>query len=49
MLKSLKLEIMKVDLYKLCVLYIYGGIYSDVDMRPLKPINKWDLYPFEEY
>ena len=40
---------MRVDLYKLCILYIRGGIYSDIDIKPLKPIDRWDLYPFDKY
>ena len=49
MIQKLKLGIMKVGIWKLCVLYLYGGIYADTDTRPLKPIDKWDLYPFDEY
>jgi mannosyltransferase OCH1-like enzyme len=29
----------KSDFFRLCFLYVYGGIYSDIDNEPLKPIE----------
>jgi hypothetical protein len=31
----------KADLWRLCVLYEYGGLYSDIDQEPIEPINKY--------
>jgi len=34
----------KSDLWRLCVLYEYGGLYSDIDQEPIEPIcNYLDL------
>lgn len=37
---SIKKGMYKADLWRLCYLYIYGGIYTDVDIVPLISINK---------
>ena len=29
----------KSDLWRLCILYIYGGVYSDIDVYPIKPLR----------
>lgn len=29
---------MKINFWKLGILYINGGIYADIDVRPIKPI-----------
>ena len=29
----------KADFWRLCVLYINGGVYADIDLKPLKPLN----------
>ena len=31
----------KSDLWRLCVLYEYGGMYVDIDQEPLEPIHKF--------
>jgi mannosyltransferase OCH1-like enzyme len=31
----------KSDIWRLCVLYIYGGIYADIDQKLLKPISSF--------
>lgn len=31
----------KADLWRLCILYERGGLYSDIDQEPLVPINDW--------
>lgn len=49
MIESFKLGVMRADLWRLGILYIYGGIYSDVDVIPHKHISKWDYYPFNDY
>lgn len=40
----------KSDFFRLCFLYIYGGVYSDIDNEPLTPIetfyNKFDGITF---
>jgi mannosyltransferase OCH1-like enzyme len=35
------------DFFRLCFLYIYGGIYSDIDNVPLQPINTF-FKPFND-
>ena len=30
----------KSDLLRYCLLYIYGGVYLDVDLKPLIPFDK---------
>ena len=37
--RSYPLMIQKIDLAKYILLYTYGGIYIDMDMKPLKPIS----------
>jgi len=34
----------KADLWRLCILYIYGGVYCDVDLEHIVPINKIRKY-----
>jgi hypothetical protein len=31
----------KADIWRLCILYEYGGLYSDIDQEPLIPINQY--------
>lgn len=31
----------KADFWRLCILYKYGGVYSDIDNEPLVPINSF--------
>lgn len=31
----------KADFWRICILYKYGGIYSDIDNEPLIPLNQW--------
>lgn len=38
---ALPLGVMRADVWRVCVVYIYGGVYSDVDTRCLKPIKQW--------
>lgn len=38
---SLPLGVMRADVWRVCVVYIYGGVYADVDTRCLKPIEQW--------
>lgn len=35
------------DIWKYLIIYINGGIYADTDIYPLKPLEKWDFYPFD--
>ena len=34
----------KADFWRVCILYIYGGVYVDVDVRPLVPIKDFMEY-----
>lgn len=38
---SLPLGVMRADLWRYCVLYKNGGIYSDIDSKLIKPITEW--------
>ena len=38
--KSIKKGIYKADLWRLCKLYIYGGVYADVDLIPYIYLNE---------
>ena len=31
----------KADFWRICALYKYGGIYSDIDIEPLIPLSKF--------
>lgn len=45
---SLPLGVMKADLWRYCVLYKRGGIYSDIDSMLLRPISKWGIEPTDK-
>ena len=31
----------KADFWRICILYIYGGVYSDIDNKPFIPLEKF--------
>lgn len=37
----LPMGVMKAGLWRFGILYIYGGVYSDIDTRCVKPIESW--------
>jgi mannosyltransferase OCH1-like enzyme len=37
---EIKIGPYKADFWRLCILYIYGGIYTDIDIVPIQPISK---------
>ena len=39
MVKNFSLGVMIADTWRLAFAYIYGGIYADTDVKPLKPYN----------
>lgn len=39
------LGVMRADMWRYCVLYIYGGVYSDVDSVALTPLDQWGIRP----
>ncbi|CAG98780.1 initiation-specific alpha-1,6-mannosyltransferase [Kluyveromyces lactis] len=39
--ESLPLPILKADFFRYLILYARGGIYSDMDTFPLKPLSSW--------
>lgn len=41
MYKALPLGIMKADVWRVCVVYAYGGIYIDTDCECIMPIDSW--------
>jgi hypothetical protein len=41
MYKSLPFGVMKSDVWRVAVIYVYGGIYADLDTKCLKPISTW--------
>ena len=40
---------MRAEIWKYIILYLNGGIFAEIDVFPLKPLQTWDLYPFETY
>lgn len=43
--KRLPLGVMKADMWRYCVLYVHGGIYTDIDSVSIKPIDDWKIQP----
>lgn len=41
MYSSLPFGVMKADVWRVAVVYMYGGIYSDLDTKCLKPVSSW--------
>ncbi|KAL7751252.1 hypothetical protein RI367_003458 [Sorochytrium milnesiophthora] len=41
MLMSLPKPVLRADLFRYMVLYVFGGVYADVDVCPLKPVREW--------
>ena len=41
--KNLPLGVMKADMWRYCVLYINGGIYSDIDTKCVVPVKDWEI------
>jgi mannosyltransferase OCH1-like enzyme len=41
--KMLPLGVMKADFWRYCVLYKYGGVYSDIDSVLVKPMGEWGI------
>ena len=37
------LGVMKADFWRYCVMFVEGGIYSDLDTEIFVPINKWPI------
>jgi len=48
-IKSLKLQVMRAEIWKYIILYLNGGIFAEIDVFPLKSLQNWDHYPFETY
>jgi mannosyltransferase OCH1-like enzyme len=46
--ERMPIGVMKADMWRYCVLYIHGGIYSDIDSVSLKPIKDWNIQPEDE-
>lgn len=41
MYTSLPIGVMKADVWRVAVVYIYGGVYADLDTTCIQPINHW--------
>lgn len=41
MYSLLPFGVMKADVWRVAVVYVYGGIYADLDTKCLKPISTW--------
>ena len=41
MYASLPIGVMKADVWRVAVIYVYGGLYVDTDCECVKPINTW--------
>ena len=48
MIASYPINSMKSNYWIFFVLYNEGGIYLDVDMKPLKEISQWSTFPFQD-
>ncbi|XMA15880.1 hypothetical protein WAI453_008671 [Rhynchosporium graminicola] len=48
MYRSLSARIIKADLLRYLVMYVEGGVYADIDVENLKPIERWIPKRFEE-
>ena len=46
--RSLNAQIIKADLLRYLVMYLEGGVYADIDVEALRPINTWIPSDFEE-
>lgn len=46
--KSLTAKIIKADLLRYLVMYVEGGLYTDIDVEALRPINKFVSDRFDE-
>lgn len=43
--RSFPLGVMRADMWRYCVLYIHGGVYSDIDSQALRPLSAWKIEP----
>ncbi|RAL59144.1 hypothetical protein DID88_006700 [Monilinia fructigena] len=41
MYRSLKVQIIKADLLRYLIMYVEGGVYTDIDVEALKAVNSW--------
>jgi mannosyltransferase OCH1-like enzyme len=41
MYRSLKVQIIKADLLRYLIMYVEGGVYTDIDVEGLKPVDRW--------
>jgi mannosyltransferase OCH1-like enzyme len=41
MYKDMPIPVMKADLWRIMVLYVYGGVYTDIDTKCFVPIRQW--------
>lgn len=48
MYRSLSARIIKADLLRYLVMYVEGGVYADIDVENLKPIDRWIPKRFDE-
>lgn len=39
--RSFPLGVMRADFWRLAILYVHGGLYSDVDTRCIRPVHQW--------
>lgn len=43
--KNFPLNVMRADFWRYAILYIYGGIYADIDVECRRPIKDWMIVP----
>lgn len=48
MYKSLRLKIIKADLLRYLVMYVEGGVYTDIDVEALRPIHRFIPHRYSE-
>lgn len=47
MYDSLPVGVMRADVWRVAIVYIFGGVYADIDTRCLKPISEWIQSDYE--
>jgi mannosyltransferase OCH1-like enzyme len=52
MYRSLPFGVMRADVWRVCVVYVYGGVYVDTDCECVIPLKQWinnhSLIPFND-
>lgn len=47
MINKYPIGVMKTDVWRYAILYKYGGLFLDLDIRPVLSVRDWPGYPFD--